>query len=85
MADTQADIETRIADTLRVVREAIRTVEADPDLFRNVAARTAEETSGGSALAPPAETPDVALRKIERILSSTLDCLQSSPSSVRQD
>jgi hypothetical protein len=84
MAGTQADIETRIADTLRVVREAIRTVEADPDLFRDVADRTAEETSG-SALAPPAETPDVALRKIERILSSTLDCLQSSPGSVRQD
>jgi hypothetical protein len=77
MADTQADIETRIADTLRVVREAIRTVEADPDLFRDVAARTAEETSG-SALAPTAETPDVALRKIELILSSALDHLEGS-------
>lgn len=70
-----ADIETRIARTLQLVREAIRAVEADPEVFRQAVERV--EKANGGRLAIPADKPDVILREIERILSSALERLQA--------
>lgn len=69
-----ADIETRIRRTLRLVRDATRAVEADPEVFRE-AVRRVEMTNGGP-LAIPADGPDVILREIERVLSSALERLE---------
>jgi CO dehydrogenase/acetyl-CoA synthase gamma subunit (corrinoid Fe-S protein) len=70
-----AEIETRIRSSLRLVREAIRAVEADPELFREAVERI--EKANGAPLAIPAEKPDAILREIERILANALDRLGS--------
>lgn len=69
-----ADIETRIRESLRLVRVAIRAVETDTEVFREVIERAEREVQ--TPLAIPAETPDVMLRKIERVLANALKRLE---------
>lgn len=55
----------RIGRTLRLVREAIRVFEADAEMFREPVERV--QKANGSQLAIPRYTPDVILRRIERV------------------
>lgn len=71
-----ADIETKIRRTLRLVREAIRAVEADPAVFRE-AVRRVRETAANPLLIP-ADDPEIVLRQIERVLASALAALETS-------
>lgn len=70
-----ADIETRIRESLRVVRVAIRAVETDTEGFREVIERVEREFEG--PLGIPADTLDVILRKIERLLANALKRLEA--------
>ena len=72
-----ADIETRIRRTLAFVRDAIRAVEADPEVFREAVERV--EKANGSQLVIPKDKPDMILRQIERVLSSALERLGGLP------
>lgn len=69
-----ADIEMRIRESLRLVRVAIRAVETDTEVFREVIESAEREVA--SPLAIPADTPDVILRKIERVLANALKRLE---------
>lgn len=69
-----ADLETKIRRALSLVREAIRAIEADPEVVREAVKRIKE--TAGSPLMIPAENPDVILRQIERILASALDRME---------
>jgi hypothetical protein len=68
------DLEAKIRRTLGLVRDAIRALEADPDVLRE-AVECLEKTNG-SPLAIPGDKPDVILREIERLLASALERLE---------
>lgn len=69
-----ANLKGRVSCTLRLVREAIRVLEADPEMFRGAIERI--ETANESPLAIPSDKPDVILREIERVLASALERLE---------